>query len=203
MKQATALNVQIKSHHESVRHKSSLPSLCRSSDGITRYLLAASKVCKMKKSNVIACNLWQSWIVDCHLLTRKGGHSLYLYVTCLTFWSSSGKHRIYFHTRSDWNRHTQNLPSHLGWLANRKTCQPSSSMEPAGTEAEGTTKDELVPDDRQGPPDGEQAMERCTEGGCWPSPLEHFDCLMRHTTWEQLRLRQLYISLWKSPSALI
>ena len=48
----------------------------------------------------------------------------------------------------------------------RKTCQPSSLMEPAGTEAEGTTKDELAPDDRQGPPDGEQAMERRTEGGC-------------------------------------
>ena len=34
------------------------------------------------------------------------------------------------------------------------------------TEAEGTTKDELAPDDRQGPPDGEQAMERRIEGGC-------------------------------------
>ena len=39
-------------------------------------------------------------------------------------------------------------------------------MEPAGTEAEGTTKDELAPDDQQELPDGEQAMERRTEGGC-------------------------------------
>ena len=39
-------------------------------------------------------------------------------------------------------------------------------MEPAGTEAEGTTKDELAPYDRQGSPDGEQAMERRTEGVC-------------------------------------
>ena len=38
-------------------------------------------------------------------------------------------------------------------------------MEPAGTEAEATTKDELAPDVQQGPPDGEQAMERHTEGG--------------------------------------
>ena len=61
-------------------------------------------------------------------------------------------------------------------------------MEPARTEAEGTTKDELAPDDRQGPPDGEQAMERRTEGGCWLSPLELFDCLTRRTTWEKLSL---------------
>ena len=56
--------------------------------------------------------------------------------------------------------------SNFGRKSARKTCQPSSSMELAGTEAEGTTKDELAPDDRQGPPDGEQAMERRTEGGC-------------------------------------
>ena len=43
-------------------------------------------------------------------------------------------------------------------------------MEPAGTEAERTTKDELAPDDRQGPPDGEQAMERRTEGGLLTEP---------------------------------
>ena len=39
-------------------------------------------------------------------------------------------------------------------------------MESAGSEAEGTTKDEVAPDDRQGLPVGEQAMERRPEGGC-------------------------------------
>ena len=43
-------------------------------------------------------------------------------------------------------------------------------MEPAGTEAVGTTKDVLAPDDRQGPPDGEEAMERRTEGGLLTEP---------------------------------
>ena len=80
-------------------------------------------------------------------------------------------------------------------------------MEPSGSKTQTTSKDELATDGGQGSADCQQAMERRSQAGREPNPLECFDCLMRletlhsaedlpSTSWVQtLICIYLYISL--------